>query len=226
MAELIWELVNGPVADRIETLNRASQANLMAALVLSLLARPAEAGPPIPDEAALRQLHRAATQFLLARPGCYRDCEVHTEEDGAIIFRGQPHQEIRRLVRRFFRDLKALWKDGDALDVAAFALWRINWIHPFVNGNGRTAIAFAYACLCLKLGALLPRQEIFIDSVTSDRAAYLGGLRVANRSVAASGGPPDLSGVKQYLDSILLRQVQAARVDAEGRATGHEAAAS
>ena len=44
--------------------------------------------------------------------------------------------------------------------VATFALWRINYIHPFVNGNGRTARAACYYILCVMLGGLLPGQEI------------------------------------------------------------------
>ncbi|MFX9016038.1 Fic family protein, partial [Acinetobacter baumannii] len=47
-----------------------------------------------------------------------------------------------RLVQEFFEELINIWRTGDALDATAFALWRINWIHPFKNGNGRTARAF------------------------------------------------------------------------------------
>ena len=220
--ENIWEMINGPVADRIDALNRATLANTMHALVLSLLARSTEMGPPIPDEAALRRLHVAATQFLLARPGRYRTVAVHTEEDGAVIFRGQPHREIPQLIRQFLSELHALWPIGDALDLAALCVWRINWIHPFVNGNGRTGIAFAYACLCLKLGAALPRHEIFIEGVTAERA-FLLGMRVANRSVAVPGGQPDLGPLKQYLDTVLLRQVEAARAGTGDDAARHGA---
>ena len=42
----------------------------------------------------------------------------------------------------FFKEMEQLWKTGDALDTASFALWRINWVHPFKNGNGRTARGF------------------------------------------------------------------------------------
>ena len=147
-----WDLINGPVADEIEELNRASQINVAAALVKSLLAAQARLGdgkPIIPDEAALRLLHRTATQFLLAKPGHYRDVEMHVEDKGAVVFRAQPCHDVKSLMRNFFRDLAARWSAGDALDLASFALWRITWIHPFSDGNGRTAIAFSYACLCL-----------------------------------------------------------------------------
>jgi Fic family protein len=43
-----------------------------------------------------------------------------------------------------------------ALERAAYALWRLNWIHPFRGGNGRTSRCIAYLILCIDLGAMLP----------------------------------------------------------------------
>jgi hypothetical protein len=31
------------------------------------------------------------------------------------------------------------WVTKDPLHLSAYVLWRINWIHPFADGNGRTA---------------------------------------------------------------------------------------
>jgi hypothetical protein len=31
------------------------------------------------------------------------------------------------------------WSTKSALHLAAYVLWRLNWIHPFADGNGRTA---------------------------------------------------------------------------------------
>ena len=41
-------------------------------------------------------------------------------------------------------------------ELAAYGLWRLNWIHPFVEGNGRTARATCYYLLCVRSGVLLP----------------------------------------------------------------------
>ena len=43
--------------------------------------------------------------------------------------------------------------------LAAYALWRLNWIHPFVEGNGRTARAACYYLICMKAGRLLPGKK-------------------------------------------------------------------
>lgn len=203
----IWDLINGPVADEIEDLNRASLMTVAAALVKSLLAR-GDGKPDIPDEAALRLLHRTATQFLLAKPGQYRNVEMHVEEAGALVFQAQSCHDVKGLMRDFFRDLTALWRTGDALDIASFALWRITWIHPFSDGNGRTAIAFAYVCLCLKLGAWLPGSETVVDLIAADPARCQRILRETDRGLAGPADEPDLGAVKTYLDELLLRQMQ------------------
>ncbi len=203
----------GPVALQIKRLNRANLMNVATALVLSLLARQARSNrtrPLIPDQAAFFLLHRVGAQFLLAKPGRYRDFDFHIVEDGAIIFRGAPRKKLTMLMRRFFRDLASVWATGDALDVAAFALWWISWIHPLEDGNGRTAMAFSYACFCLKLGAVLPGADIMFDSLTSDRDTYLRYLRVSDhgRDTATASGVTDLAPLKAFLDELLLRQMR------------------
>lgn len=55
--------------------------------------------------------------------------------------------------------IKDFWDDFDAFDLAAYALWRITWVHPFEDGNGRTANAIAYYILCRKFGYWLPGEK-------------------------------------------------------------------
>jgi Fic family protein len=44
----------------------------------------------------------------------------------------------------------------EAIHRAAYTLWRVNWVHPFGDGNGRTARAASYAVLCGNLGGEVP----------------------------------------------------------------------
>jgi hypothetical protein len=46
-------------------------------------------------------------------------------------------------------------------------MWRTNWVHPFDDGNGRTARAASYLVLCVKLGYRLPGKKSLIDLVTT-----------------------------------------------------------
>jgi ankyrin repeat protein len=76
---------------------------------------------------------------------------------------------------------------GDFLD-AALALWWVNHVHPFTDGNGRTARALAL--LVLARSDRLIRERVLPSSFhalfhrPSTRRRYLAGLRAAN---AAAG---------------------------------------
>lgn len=209
-----WELADGPLANDIERLNLASLKNVLVALIGTRLAqRGSGIGgvAQLPDETALRQLHHAATVHLLVKPGRYRSEDVRLVRDGVLTFQPPPWQDVKRLMRKFFRELAALWNSGDALDVAAYALWRIGWIHPFKDGNGRTAFAFSYACLCIKLGALLPDGETLLDQILADPGRCNRPLRIADEAYARSNQRPDLHALKIYLDELLMRQMIAAQ---------------
>lgn len=208
-----WELADGDLARRIEALNLVGLRTLVVALIVSSLGRKADddALPPMPDEGALCALHRAATVFLLERPGDYRQSNVKLRQEGGALLRPPHWKAVPGLMTAFFVELGRVWSEGDALDVAAFALWRITWIHPFRDGNGRTAFAFAYGCLCLQLGALLPHSDTVLDQMLADPGQCNGPLGAADLSVRGDAdGPPDLSPLKRYYDQLLLRQIRSA----------------
>ena len=117
-----------------------------------------------------------------------------------------PWQAVDGLMKQFFRHLSSVWTSGDALDVAAYALWAVNWIHPFRNGNGRAARAFSYACLSLKLNSVLPGTPTVIDQIMADRPGYEGALRAADTSLAANK-MPDLGPMKAFLNRLLTIQI-------------------
>ena len=51
------------------------------------------------------------------------------------------------------------WNSTDGVQLAAYVLWKLNQIHPFINGNGRTSRATCYFVLCLKSGGWLPGRN-------------------------------------------------------------------
>ena len=52
------------------------------------------------------------------------------------------------------------WLAAETVNLGAFTLWVINHIHPFVNGNGRTARALCYHVICVKAGHLLRPSDL------------------------------------------------------------------
>ncbi|MDB5583742.1 MAG: Filamentation induced by cAMP protein Fic [Bradyrhizobium sp.] len=99
------------------------------------------------------------------------------------------------------------WSGRDALDLAAFVLWRLNWIHPFADGNGRTARALSYVVLNVRLGGLVPGTPTIPEQLLHQRADYLDALARADSST--SGGLPDLGPLRTLLGHMLRRQLGA-----------------
>jgi len=64
--------------------------------------------------------------------------------------------------------------------VVVGALWRLNWIHPFIEGNGRTARAACYYLLCVKHGAILPGRKIVPERIRENREPYYAALKSAD----------------------------------------------
>jgi Fic family protein len=204
MLDSNWELINGPDAHHIEALNAANTINVLEALITFLLHHQSAV---IPNERALCELHRAGTLFLLSEPGQYRTIPVHVADGAGNVFHDPPPcEKVQGYMDDFFQQIARIWAEGDALDVAAYALWRINWVHPFRNGNGRTARAYAYACLCGHLGVILPGSPTVIDQIMTNRDEYERVIRVADACVK-DGRDPDLSPMKDFLDSLLQVQM-------------------
>jgi Fic family protein len=99
-----------------------------------------------------------------------------------------------------------LWQNANAIQVAAFCLWKINWIHPFKNGNGRCARAFMYACLCLKYGFMLPGTPTIIDLISADKQPFEAALKTADISLAQTG-TVDCTELENYLNDLLIKQL-------------------
>lgn len=204
-----WESVNGPAAHKIEGLNFINQVNLIESLTVLLIEAGKHANLPVPlmpSEMALQELHRCGTIFLLAKPGEYRDDEVVVKEGDTVVYRPPPADTVPKHMKALFEELRGIWHAGDALDVAAFVLWRINWVHPFKNGNGRTARAFCYACLSARLGVILPGRTTVIDQIMRNRDEYESCLRIADKAAEANNGR-NLAPMREYLDKLLQIQM-------------------
>jgi Fic family protein len=87
----------------------------------------------------------------------------------------------------------------------AYALWRLNWIHPFVEGNGRTARAACYYLLCLRHRQLLPGTKIVPERIREDRQPYYAALRAAD--IEWEQGHFDVRELANYLSNLLKQQL-------------------
>src|SRR5277367_5954485 len=103
--------------------------------------------------AHLLELQRLAVNQIYRCAGHFRD--------GKVILQGADHtppdhSEVETYVAGMCDYINSHWIDRKPVHLSAYAMWRLNWIHPFFGGNGRTARAFSYLILCAALGFALP----------------------------------------------------------------------
>jgi hypothetical protein len=139
-------------------------------------------GPEALDKYTLWALNHVAVANIAQFGGRFREEPIYV---GNHI---PPHfQQVPELMNRFISFIHENWYAARETHLAAYALWRLNWIHPFVEGNGRTARATAYYILCVKSGRLLAGNKIVPERIRENRGT------VRRRS---SGGGPSLGGGK------------------------------
>ncbi len=97
------------------------------------------------------------------------------------------------------------WEVTDDVTLTAYVLWRLNHIHPFINGNGRTARAACYFVLCLKSGGWLPGTTILPELIRRDRQDYVDALQLVDASWAQ--GALDLGPLHQVLSKLITEQL-------------------
>ena len=207
-----WDLINGEAAHAIEVLNYSNQVNVIEALVHLLTHTHGidETGcKASPSQVTLKEFHRTATLFLLARPGEYRTgAVVVAKKDGTVVHEPPHHEEIDGHMTDFFEKITDRWRAYSAVEMGAYALWLINWGHPFQNGNGRSARAFCYACISLKLGFVLPGTPTVIDLIMQNRQEYQNALKAGDIGFAAAG-EPDLTEMFAFVEKLLVTQLSA-----------------
>lgn len=145
--------------------------------------------------------------------GRVRKCELITTNRGPcgdiFVQRSAPNRFIvQRFMEMMIEDLDREWEVHDPVLLATFTLWRINFIHPYLDGNGRTARAASYLVLCLKLGAWLPGESILPDLLTQNRREYVGAVTAAHGRVWK--GPTDLLPLHSLMCRLLAEQLDRA----------------
>ncbi len=153
----------------------------------------------------LVELNRLAIQGLEEEAGRYRR--------GSIEISGSKHtppaaDDIARYVDDMCEYVENHWASATALHLSSYVMWRLNWIHPFVDGNGRTTRAASYLVLCVKAGYRLPGSptipERIADGLTG-RSPYYGALDAAD--AADLQGRIDVSAMEELLKNHLSAQL-------------------
>ena len=133
-------------------------------------------------EQKILSIHKMVTQETLENPndcGVYRNryVVVANRLTGEVIFRPPSNEDVPKLVNDLVEWLNSSdAKELDPVIEAGIAHYEFVRIHPFVDGNGRTARVLATLILYLR-GFDAKQFFCFDDYYDSDRQAYYGVLR-------------------------------------------------
>jgi len=157
------------------------------------------------DKYTLWALNHAAVANIAQFGGRFREEPISVGNHTPPHFKSVPDH-----MDRFFSLIHENWTIQEhPTMLAAFALWKLNWIHPFVEGNGRTARAACYYLLCLRAGRLLPGRKIVPERIREDRMPYYAALQSADR--AWEEGRYDVKELAVYLERLLRDQLMDTR---------------
>jgi len=98
------------------------------------------------------------------------------------------------------------WEISEGLHLCAYTLWKLNWIHPFADGNGRTARAVSYLTMCIRLDGLLPGAPTIPDQIAGNKKPYYEALEAAD-TAWIDQGIVDVSVLEAMLEPMLAKQL-------------------
>lgn len=162
----------------------------------------------------LLALNRAAVEGIEATAGAFRT-------GGMEIF-GSKHQppkgaEVPELVEELCDCVNDNWATASAAHLAAYVMWRINWIHPFDDGNGRTARAVSYLVLSVKAGGVLPGAKTIPERIVGAKNAYYRALEKADEAYMRDKSI-DVSELESIVVGALAAQLADVVMEASGSA--------
>lgn len=162
-------------------------------------------------QSLLLQLNAVALQDIHVFAGTYRN--------GSATIHGSNHEpppafRVADETADLCEYVNTHWTDKSAIHLAAYTLWRVNWVHPFADGNGRTARAASYIVLSIKLDGLLPGTKTIPDQISEDKTPYYDALEKAD-AVWKQSRRVDVFALEQMLSAMLANQLLQAAKEAE-----------
>ncbi len=198
---IVFELTgreDHPVYRALEVANGNRQYDFLRSIVEASL----QMGRPFLSQHVIKAFNFQAITCLHTNPGEYRPCGVQVGQH-----RPPDHHRVAALMDDFVNLVNRNWESTDSVVLATYVLWRLNNIHPFINGNGRTARAACYFVLCLKSGGWLPGNTILPELIKRERDEYCAHLQVAHDSFEMQG-TPNLDPLHALLTKLLDEQLE------------------
>jgi Fic family protein len=201
----ILEQENPELYDRVQEANLKRQYDLLTNCIEIGLQK----GPVAFDKYMLWALNHVAVSNISQFGGRFREEPIYVGDHKPPHF-----DDVNDWMDRFISTVQENWYIWTPTELAAYGLWRLNWIHPFVEGNGRTARAVCYYLICARSGSLLHGRKIIPERIREQREGYESALKAADR--AWDDGNLDFSVMEDYLASLLQAQLFDDGLDYQG----------
>lgn len=117
----------------------------------------------------VQRLQRLAIKDIYTCAGNFRTGPVQIE---GTNHRPPDPDTVSEHVEEMCEYVNSNWETSSPIHLAAYAMWKVNWIHPFSGGNGRTSRAVSYLVLCARLGYQLPGTDTIPEQIVSNREPY------------------------------------------------------
>ena len=209
---ILYELIGSENHDLYRSLE-LSNGNRQYDFLRSIIGTAIDAQKIFLSQHVIKAFNFQAITCLHTNPGEYRPCPVQVVSGNVVIFAPPEFYRVQALMDDFVNVVNSSWSTVDPLVLATFVLWRLNFIHPFINGNGRTARATCYFVLCLRAGYWLPGTTILPELIKRERDAYC--MALAQVDVSFAAGNLDLSPLHTLLDRLLQEQLASAGIELE-----------
>ncbi|MCW2310275.1 Fic family protein [Rhodobium gokarnense] len=200
---ILFEITNTeahPAYRALEVANGNRQYHFLQSIVAAAL----DMQRPFISQHIIKAFNFQAITCLHINPGEYRPCRVTVGDHEP-----PPFYRVPALMDDFVNYVNRIWETTDPVVLATYVLWRLNNIHPFVNGNGRTARAASYFVLCLKLGGWPKGSTILPELIRQNREEHCAALQKAHDSFNETG-EPDLADLHAIVSRLLQEQLNSA----------------
>ena len=195
----ILEEEDSELYDRVQEQNLNRQYELLTNCIEIGLMK----GPVSFDKYLLWALNHVAVANISQFGGRFRKEPIYVGNHKPPHF-----NDVSDWMDRFISTIQENWYIWTETELAAYGLWRLNWIHSFIEGNGRTARAACYFLLCVRSGYLLPGTNIVPERIRESRSSYEAALTAADR--AWDSGHLDFREMEEYLAGLLQGQLEEA----------------
>lgn len=201
------ELTEEQIA-RLEAENGLRQVDVMLAAIETAVSSGSFRLRP----SVVADLQKPAVLGIEPDAGYFRQGEVRIQ--GSNHVPPGPHDVLRE-VEAMCDYVNESWGSKTAVHLAAYIMWRHNWIHPFSDGNGRTSRTVSYLVLCAHLGYRVPGAQTMPERIAGNKRPYYDALDHADERWAA--GVLDVSQMEALVEQVLADQLIAVHEAATGK---------